>query len=46
MKVAERPNKKGDKIFFYFDYGRKKGGKIATGIFIYACPRQPDREKV
>lgn len=38
MNFIKRPNKSGDKIYFYFDLGREKGQRHATGIFIYTRP--------
>ena len=38
MNFLQRPNRKGDKIFFHFDLGRGKGQRPSTGIFIYAHP--------
>jgi hypothetical protein len=32
-------NRKGDKLFFHYDYGRGKGQRPSTGIFIYARPK-------
>lgn len=39
MNFLEYPNRKGDKIFFYYDFGRGKGQRPATGVFIYATPK-------
>ena len=39
MNFLERPNAKGDKITFYYDFGRGKGQRPTTGIFIYAKPK-------
>lgn len=39
MNFLERLNKKGDKITFYYDFGRDKGQRPSTGIFIYAKPK-------
>jgi hypothetical protein len=38
MNFIQRPNKNGDKITFYYDYGRAPGQRPSTGIFIYAKP--------
>lgn len=35
MNILEQKNAKGDKILFYYDYGRGSGQRPATGIFIY-----------
>ena len=35
MNFLERKTKKGDKIVFYYDFGRGKGQRPTTGIFIY-----------
>lgn len=39
MNILERPNKKGDKIYFLYDYGRGPGQRPSTGIFIYTNPK-------
>ena len=39
MNIIERLNSKGDKINFYYDYGRKKGQRPSTRIFIYTKPK-------
>lgn len=39
MNILERLNKTGDKITFYYDYGRGPGQRPSTGIFIYARPK-------
>lgn len=39
MNFLRIPNKKGDKIIFYYDFGRGKGQRPSTGIFIYARPK-------
>jgi integrase len=39
MNFIRRPNKEGDRIFFYYDFGRGKGQRPSTGIFIYAKPK-------
>ncbi|MEC5143007.1 phage integrase SAM-like domain-containing protein [Chitinophaga sp. 212800010-3] len=39
MNILERLSKKGDKITFYYDYGRKKGPRPSTGIYIYTHPK-------
>jgi integrase len=39
MNIMERPNAKGDKMFFYYDYGREPGQRPSTGIFIYTKPK-------
>jgi len=39
MNFLKRPNKTGDKITFYYDFGRGKGQRPSTGIFIYAKPQ-------
>lgn len=39
MTIGERKNRKGDKIYFHFDTGKRgKGGRIFTGIYIYTSP--------
>lgn len=39
MNFIQRPNKNGDKITFYYDYGRAPGQRPSTGVFIYAKPK-------
>jgi len=39
MNILERLNAKGDKITFYYDFGRGPGQRPSTGIFIYAHPK-------
>lgn len=39
MNFLKRPNKKGDKITFYYDFGRRAGQRPSTGIFIYVKPK-------
>lgn len=39
MKLWKWKNKKGDKIFYYYDYGRGKGQRPPTGLFIYTKPK-------
>ncbi|OMP77086.1 site-specific integrase [[Flexibacter] sp. ATCC 35208] len=39
MNIGEKLNKKGDKIYFFYDLGRGPGQRPSTGIFIYANPQ-------
>lgn len=39
MNFLKIPNKKGDKIIFYYDFGRGRGQRPSTGIFIYKNPK-------
>jgi integrase len=39
MNILKRKNRTGDKIMFYYDFGRGAGQRPATGIFIYAKPK-------
>lgn len=39
MNILKMKNKKGDKIVFHYDYGRKKGQRPSTGLFIYTRPK-------
>jgi integrase len=39
MNILKRKNRIGDKIIFYYDFGRGAGQRPATGIFIYAKPK-------
>ncbi|MEC5143240.1 site-specific integrase [Chitinophaga sp. 212800010-3] len=44
MNILERLSRKGDKITFYYDYGRKKGQRPSTGIFIYTNPKSREEK--
>ncbi len=39
MNWIERKSSKGDKITFYYDFGREPGQRPSTGIFIYIKPK-------
>jgi integrase len=39
MNFLQYPNRKKDKIYFHYDYGRGKGQRPSTGVFIYAKPK-------
>lgn len=39
MNILERKTKKGDKIVFYYDFGRGPGQRPSSGIFIYTAPK-------
>ncbi|MFN8291011.1 MAG: site-specific integrase [Chitinophagaceae bacterium] len=39
MNILKRPNKKGDRITFYYDFGRGAGQRPSTGIYIYTKPK-------
>lgn len=39
MNIIKRTNSKGNKITFYYDYGRGPGQRPSTGIFIYTDPK-------
>jgi integrase len=39
MNFIKIPNRKGDKIYYYYDLGRGKGQRTATGVFVYASPK-------
>ncbi len=39
MNILKRENRKGDKIMFYYDFGRGPGQRPSTGIFIYKNPK-------
>ena len=39
MNFVKRTNTKGDKIYFYYDLGRKKGQRPTTGVFTYTKPK-------
>jgi len=39
MNITKRENRSGDKIVFYYDFGRAEGQRHSTGIFIYKKPK-------
>src|SRR5688572_685169 len=39
MNIIKRLSRKGDKILFYYDFGRGAGQRPSTGIFIYKKPK-------
>ncbi|HET6724132.1 MAG TPA: L,D-transpeptidase family protein [Chitinophagaceae bacterium] len=39
MNITKRLNRSGDKIVFYYDFGRTEGHRHSTGIFIYQNPK-------
>lgn len=39
MNFLKRKNKAGDKITFYYDFGRGAGQRPSTGVFIYTKPK-------
>ncbi|HEV8285726.1 MAG TPA: site-specific integrase [Chitinophagaceae bacterium] len=39
MNILKRENRTGDKIMFYYDFGRGAGQRPSTGIFIYKKPK-------
>ena len=39
MNIIKRKNQKGNKIIFYYDYGRGPGQRPSTGVFIYTNPK-------
>jgi len=39
MNFVKRANKSGEKITFYYDFGRGPGQRPTTGIFIYSKPK-------
>lgn len=39
MTIGEKLSRKGDKKFFYYDYGRGPGKRPSTGVFIYTKPK-------
>ncbi|RBL91985.1 hypothetical protein [Chitinophaga flava] len=39
MNLLKRKNTKGDKTYYYYDFGRGKGQRPATGIFVYTMPK-------
>jgi integrase len=39
MNIGQRISKKGDKITFYYDYGRGPGQRPSTGVWIYTRPK-------
>ena len=39
MNIFKRENRTGDKIIFYYDFGRGAGQRPSSGIFIYKKPK-------
>lgn len=39
MNFLKIPNKKGDKIIFYYNVGRGRGKRASTGVFIFKYPK-------
>lgn len=39
MNIIKRKNSKGNKITFYYDFGRGAGQRPSTGVFIYTSPK-------
>src|SRR5579883_1840711 len=39
MNIVKRKNAQGDKAYFSLEYGRGRGQRHATGIFIYTQPK-------
>ena len=39
MNIGERLNRKGNKINFYYDYGRGPGQRPSTGVWIHTHPK-------
>lgn len=42
MNFVGMKNRKGDKIYYYYDLGRGKGQRPAMGIFTYVKPKTPE----
>lgn len=38
MKIVRQKSPNGKKIYLYYDYGRAKGDRVKTGMFLYAKP--------
>lgn len=43
MNIIEKLNRKGDKKFFYYDFGRRPGQRPSTGVFIYTKPKNQEQ---
>lgn len=39
MNIGERLNRKGDKKYFFYDFGRGKGNRPSTDVFVYTNPK-------
>ncbi|MEV4883676.1 site-specific integrase [Chitinophaga ginsengisegetis] len=44
MNIGEKLDRKGDKIFYFYDLGRKPGQRPSTGIFTYAHPKTQEQK--
>lgn len=38
MKIVRQKRPNGKKIYLYYEYGRAKGDRVKTGLFLYAKP--------
>lgn len=45
MTITKRKNAKGDKIYFTIELGRGEGQRVATGVFVYARPKDEVQKK-
>ncbi|MFB6456304.1 phage integrase SAM-like domain-containing protein [Chitinophaga sp. Hz27] len=43
MNIGEKLSKNGDKILYFYDYGRKAGQRPSTGIFTYVNPKNQEQ---
>ncbi|MBV8253394.1 MAG: hypothetical protein JO154_12365 [Chitinophaga sp.] len=44
MNIGEKLNRTGDKILYFYDYGRKSGQRPSTGIFTYVNPKNQEQK--
>lgn len=44
MKYYKKKSKHGDKMLYYYDYGRGPGQRPTTGIFTYINPKTPEEK--
>ncbi|WP_346239007.1 tyrosine-type recombinase/integrase [Niabella insulamsoli] len=45
MNFLKRLSKNGEKITFYYDFGRGRGQRPSTGIFVYVKPQSPEEKR-
>jgi integrase len=44
MTIGQRPNRKGDKINFFYDNGRGKGNRPSANVWIWAHPKTQEQK--
>ena len=44
MNYYKKKSKRGDKIYYHYDYGRGTGQRPSTGVFTYVNPKTPEEK--